>query len=199
ERFDIDVHALVGAVDLEPGLGRNVYEVVLGLAERAALLLGDAHHFVGLAIDIDGLPQGIHSSKEPLGHVGSNHGDVGAMLVVGLHDVASNLRLFHIDVPHVGRDPADFNILNRLGFVLDVAQAVYLQTYCLRQVHIVAEVFKILIGDLLVGALQLDEHFPARNQRELFDQKNIGSPVGHLVGYIFVGSVHHRGYDNKSG
>ena len=58
------VHAAARAVDLEVRLDGNDDEVVLRLAEDAALGLGDADHLKRPALDLDGLADRIDVREE---------------------------------------------------------------------------------------------------------------------------------------
>src|SRR5579859_7871308 len=191
ESFDIDVHAHVAAIHLAPGLDRNVDEAVLRLSKRAAYLLGNAHYFVRFTVNVNGFSQRIHVGKEALGHVHADHGHVRAVQIVGLANVAPKLRLLCVDPGHVRRHAAHVDVLDRLGFVFDHSQPPRLQPHRICQGHVVAHVFILVEGYVLVGPRQLDELLGAGDQRKAHHQEHVGAEVRNFLRYIRIGALDH--------
>ena len=61
--------------------------------------------------------------KELVGHVGADHANHVAMLIVAIGDVAAGRDLFHVHVADVGGHSADIDILQVLPLGADLCRA----------------------------------------------------------------------------
>ncbi len=99
---DVDIHALVSAVLLEEGLKGDGDPVVHAGTEHFALGFADANDGVGRAADADLLAERVAGAEDVVNDVGTDDGDVGAVLVLNLSEGAAKL---NVEVGDGGHGP----------------------------------------------------------------------------------------------
>ena len=83
--------------------------------------------------------QRIGVGEQLVGHVGTDHRDHVAMLIVAVSHVAAGRDLLHVHVADVGGHAAQVDVLQALPLGADVGGAAHFHAHGLRQLKIVAQ------------------------------------------------------------
>ena len=86
-----------------------------------------------------------------VGHVGADHANHVAMLVVAVGDVTAGRDLFHIHVADVGGHAAQVDVLQALPLVANVGRAPNLHADRLGQFQVVAQRLVVVPGDIAIA------------------------------------------------
>ena len=190
---------IVTPVHLQPGLDGYIDEVVLRLSEGIADFFGDTDHLELLPIDGEDLAQRIGIGEELVGHIGADHANHVAMLVVAVGDVAAGRDLFHVHVANVGGHAADIDVLQVLPLGAEVCRAPHFHANRLWKLQIVAQGLVVFPGDVAIAPGRLEQFLGIADDGKLVDQKDVRSQVGDAAGEIAVHPADESDHQNERG
>src|SRR5271157_626641 len=179
--LDVDVKALVGAINFDKGLNGDVSEVVLGLSEGGAERLGDADDGEGAAVNPDIAADGINVGKEIGGEIVANHGGHGAVLVVAIGDVAALDGHLDINVADAGGDAANTGVFDALRADTDFAGSANFGADTEGELEIIVEGLVVLPGDEFVAARGFDVFLNVGEDGKASDEEAVGAEIGDAI------------------
>ena len=188
-------------VGLEIALDRDHDEVVLGIAEDAPQCLGDAHYFIGNALDGDRLADGVFALEKARSDViaDERHRCVAAHLLIG--DPPPHVHLDIVDRRDVVGDALQVDILHRVPFEGHSGTPRSHHPQFLHQDSLALEEFALIRTDLGIALIHLEEllRVPRAEPRHADHAEPVRSHVGDLFGDVHVHSVDQGGDGDQGG
>src|SRR5262249_33272488 len=134
--------------------------VVLRLTEGRAEGFSDTDDLIGMTLRANRFTDGIDVRKEFGGDIGADEGDIGAMIVVGLREVAALRDIDVADIGEVWRNPHDGGAFHQEVVVVDLGDLVLFGSHGGGDFHGVAQPLKVFHFDHR-ALLRLDEFVSA--------------------------------------
>ncbi len=200
-RLGNDADSVSATVRFEVALDRDHHEIVQRVAEHAAQRLGSAHHFVGIAFDLDDFADRIAPLEEAIAHIVAqkDNGSVTANLFVG--DAAAGVDLYVIDGGDIVRDALHIHAQDAIALERNASVAGSHHADFFEQGRAVLDELVFVRPDLRIPLLHLHEllGIERAEPRHADYAETIGAHVGDLLRDVQVHPMDEGGHGDQRG